>query len=173
MFCMWSDRAELNASKIGIRRATPRDARAIGSVFDAAVRAEWTYLGELAQKPMFTSKDWTQMVSDHAPPNVLLVAADKDGGIIGYAAAHPKDCEMYLLFVRPDYAGRGIGRSLLNAVHDALGAAGCSHAYLFTHEQNTRALAVYASAGYRRDGSIRESDFRGVPIRELRLVKPL
>ena len=156
-----------------IRRATLRDARAIGIVFDAAVRAEWSYLGELAQKPMFTLKEWTQMVADHAPPNVLLVAADRDGRVMGYAAAHPKDCEMYLLFVHPDYGGRGVGRSLLSAVHDALRAAKCSHAYLFTHEENKRALAVYASAGYRPDGSIRESDFRGVAIRELRLVKPL
>ena len=80
---------------------------------------------------------------------------------------------MYLLFVHPDYGGRGVGRALLSAVHDSLRAAGCNQAFLFTHEQNARALAVYASAGYRPDGSTRESDFSGVAIRELRLVKPL
>jgi RimJ/RimL family protein N-acetyltransferase len=41
------------------------------------------------------------------------------------------------------------------------------------HEQNERALAVYAAAGYRPDGSDRVSDFRGTRIRELRLVKQL
>ena len=41
------------------------------------------------------------------------------------------------------------------------------------YEQNERALAVYESAGYRRDGSVRESDFGGTTIRELRLVKQL
>jgi RimJ/RimL family protein N-acetyltransferase len=44
---------------------------------------------------------------------------------------------------------------------------------LFTHGQNERALAVYASAGYHRDGSIRESDFNGTALRELRLIKQL
>jgi RimJ/RimL family protein N-acetyltransferase len=44
---------------------------------------------------------------------------------------------------------------------------------LFVHEQNERALAVYAAAGYRPDGSDRVSDFRGMPVRELRLVKRL
>ncbi len=75
--------------------------------------------------------------------------------------------------MRPAHAGRGIGRTLLDAAHDALRAAGCSEAFLYTHEQNERALAVYASAGYRPDGSIRESDMGGVAIRELRLVKRL
>jgi RimJ/RimL family protein N-acetyltransferase len=44
---------------------------------------------------------------------------------------------------------------------------------LFTHEQNERALAVYEAAGYRRDGSVRETDFRGLHLREPRMVKPL
>lgn len=98
---------------------------------------------------------------------------DQAGRILGYTAAHPEDGEIFLLFVDPAHAGRGIGRTLLGAAHDALRAAGCKQAYLFTHEQNERALAVYASAGYRPGGSIRESDFNGTPVRELRLVKDL
>jgi GNAT superfamily N-acetyltransferase len=78
-----------------------------------------------------------------------------------------------LLFVHPAYAGRGIGRTLLAAAHDALCAAGCRETFLFTHEQNERALAVYAAAGYRLDGSVRTSNFRGTELRELRLVKQL
>ncbi len=158
---------------VQVRRATADDAQAIGAVFDAAVRAGWTYLGELAQKPMFTPEDWDQLVADHAPPNVLLVATDQAGRVLGYTAVHPDDGEMFLLFVHPAHGGRGVGRMLLNAAHDALRAAGCEQAFLFTHEQNERALAVYASAGYRFDGSVRESEFNGTAIRELRLVKQL
>src|SRR5580692_4699578 len=47
------------------------------------------------------------------------------------------------------------------AAHGALRAAGCSEAFLYTHEENERALTVYEAAGYRRDGSVWESDFRG------------
>ncbi len=159
--------------EVDLRRATAEDAQAIGAVFDAAVRAGWTYLGELAQKPMFAPEDWDELVADHAPPNVLLVATDEDGRVIGYTAVHPDDGEMYLLFVDPAHAGRGVGRLLLSAAHDALREAGCQEAYLFVHEQNERALAVYARAGYRPDGSIRESNFRGTAQRELRLVTRL
>jgi ribosomal protein S18 acetylase RimI-like enzyme len=122
---------------------------------------------------MFTPQDWDQLVADHLPPNLLLVAVDDSDSVVGYTAVHPSDGEMFLLFVHPAYGGRGIGRTLLAAAHDALRVAGCPEAFLFVHEQNERALAVYTAAGYRPDGSERASDFRGMPVRELRLVKQL
>jgi ribosomal protein S18 acetylase RimI-like enzyme len=163
----------LRAEGVTLRRAVPGDAAAIGAVFDAAVRASWTYLGDLVAEPMSTAADWEQLVADHRPPNVLLVAVDESAGIVGYTAARPEDGEMFLLFVHPTHSGRGIGRALLEAAHDALRAAGCTEAFLFVHEENERALAVYGAAGYRPDGSDRVSDFRGTAVRELRLVKEL
>ncbi len=124
------------ASDVEVRRATAADAQAIGAVFDAAVRVGWAYLGELAERPMFAPEDWDRLVADHAPPNVLLVATDQAGRVLGYSAAHPEHCELFLLFVDPAYAGRGVGRTLLNAAHEALRAAGCTQVFLFTHEQN-------------------------------------
>jgi ribosomal protein S18 acetylase RimI-like enzyme len=156
-----------------IRRAVPSDAQHIGAVFDAAVREGWTYLGELARKPMFPPSEWDELVTSHAPPNVLLVATDQRDNVIGFTAVHPQAGEMYLLFVHPEHAGRGVGRALLDVAHDALRAAGCREVFLYAHEQNERALAVYEAAGYRRDGTVRESDFRGIHLREPRLVKPL
>jgi GNAT superfamily N-acetyltransferase len=158
---------------ITVRPAVASDAAAIGAVFDAAVRVAWTYLGELVQEPMFTAEVWDQLVSDHHAPNVLLVADHQTDGVVGYSAAHPDDCEMFLLFVHPGYGGRGIGSVLLTAAHDALRAAGCQQVFLFTHELNEGPLAFYAAAGYHPDGADRASDFRGTQIRELRLVKEL
>jgi ribosomal protein S18 acetylase RimI-like enzyme len=165
--------ARSGTPRVALRRATGEDAAAIGAVFDAAVQAGWTYLGDMAAEPMFGPGDWDQLVTDHQPPNVLLVAVDDPAGVVGYTAVHPDDGEMFLLFVHPAYAGRGIGRALLAAAHDALRAGGCTHAFLYVHEQNERALAVYTAAGYRPDGSDRVSDFRGLRVRELRLVKQL
>jgi ribosomal protein S18 acetylase RimI-like enzyme len=161
------------ADTITIRRAAAADAHAIGAVFDAATRAGWAYLGELVQTPMFPPEEWDKEVADHAHPNVMLVAVDESGLVVGFVAARPPEGELFLLFVHPEAAGRGIGRRLLDAGHDALRDAGCREAFLYTHEQNERALAVYRAAGYRPDGTIRESDFRGTALREPRLVKPL
>jgi ribosomal protein S18 acetylase RimI-like enzyme len=163
----------LQTARITVRPAVRADAPAIGAVFDAAVRAGWTYLGDLVHDPMFTPGDWDRVVADHAPPNVLVVAEHDTDGIVGFTAVHPGDGEMFLLFVHPDYSGRGIGRTLLTAAHDSLRAASCHEAFLLTHEHNERALLFYAAAGYHPDGTDRTSEFRGTHIREVRLVKPL
>lgn len=158
---------------IMIRPARDDDARAIGDVFDAAVREGWKYMGEIASRPMFPPSEWDELLDEHQPPNVLLVAVNEEHRVVGFTAVHPADGEMYLLFVHPEYGGRGIGRALLAAADEALRAAGCRESFLYTHEQNARAIAVYEAAGYRRDGTIRESDFRGIHQREPRLVKVL
>jgi GNAT superfamily N-acetyltransferase len=158
---------------ITLRRADVGDARAIGMVFDAAVRDGWTFLGELAQRPIFSAQHWDGFVADHAPPKALIVAADGAHGVVGFTADHSEVGEMFLLFVDPAHAGRGVGRVLLNVAYDVLRAAGRTEAFLFTEERNARARAVYAAAGYRPDGTFRESDFNGAALRELRLVKAL
>jgi GNAT superfamily N-acetyltransferase len=48
------------------------------------------------------------------------------------------DGEMFPLLVDPAHAGRGVGRMLLTAAHEALRAAGCTESHLFTHEQTER-----------------------------------
>ena len=100
-------------------------------------------------------------------------AACRSGDVVGFTAVRPREGELFLLFVHPEHGGLGVGRALLDAAHESLRAAGCREVFLYTHEENERSLAVYQAAGYRRDGSVRESDFRGVHLREPRLVKPL
>ena len=158
---------------ITLRRAVDADADAIGRTFDSAVRDQWSYLGELAQAPMFDAAEWRNEIASHAAPNALIVAEDERGEVVGFTAVHPDDGEMYLLFVAPEHTCRGIGHRLLDAAHDALRMHGCSEAFLYTHGDNRRAQAVYAAAGYYPDGSVRESEFRGIAIREVRLVKQL
>lgn len=157
----------------GIRPAQADDALAIGAVFDAAVREGWSYLGPISREPMYSEEDWHRLVADHGPPRGLRVAVSGDGRVIGYCAVHPEDCEIYLLFVDPAWGGRGVGRALLVAGHEALRAAGCDHALLYTEERNERALSVYAAAGYQPDGTAREPEFRGLRLREVRLVVSL
>lgn len=160
------------SSTVHLRRARPADAHALAAVFDAAVRDAWTYLGAVVQQPLFTADHWNQLVADHAAPKALLLA-ETDDGVLGFAAVHPEDGELFLLFVHPDHAGRGFGGRLLDAAHAEIRAGGRRQAYLYTHELNARAIAVYRRAGYRPDGTDRTTEFRGIPLRELRLTKDL
>ena len=156
-----------------MRRAEASDAQAIAAVFDAAVRDAWSYLGDRVQHPLFPAEYWDKLVVEHAPPHQLLVATDAAKSLVGFTAINANDGEIFLLFVDPAHGGRGVGRALLAAGHDALRTAGRTEAFLFTEERNLRARSVYGAAGYLADGTVRESDFQGVPLRELRLVKAL
>src|SRR5207248_3796324 len=73
-----------NERVISIRPAVPSDAQKIGDVFNAAVREGWMYLGALAQEPMFPPDEWDQLIAEHAPPNVLLVAVDELDEVVGF-----------------------------------------------------------------------------------------
>jgi hypothetical protein len=84
---------------IAVRGAVAGDPQAIGAVFDAAVRAGWTFLGERVQRPMFSAQYWDELVADHAPPNALLVATEGGHGIVGFTAVRADEGEMFLLFV--------------------------------------------------------------------------
>jgi RimJ/RimL family protein N-acetyltransferase len=57
---------------------------------------------------------------------------------------------------------------LLERATFALLAAGFREAVLWTEHRNARALAVYQRSGWRPDGAVRERDYLGVRIRELR-----
>ena len=75
--------------------------------------------------------------------------------------------------------GHGIGRALLDAVHDAAAEAGCRRLWLITTNNNVRALAVYqrwgmdivafhrhavSDARRRLKPSIAARDENGIPI---------
>jgi L-amino acid N-acyltransferase YncA len=74
-----------------LRPGKAEDAQSIGAIFDAAVRASWNSLGELSRMQMFPPEEWDKEVRDHAPPNVLLVATDGAGKVVGFTAVHPRD----------------------------------------------------------------------------------
>ncbi len=62
---------------------------------------------------------------------------------------------------------RGVGRALLGAAHDALGAAGIRSVWLVTTNDNIPAIRLYESQGY-RIGEIR----RGAIDALRRTIKP-
>jgi GNAT superfamily N-acetyltransferase len=166
------DEASADAPAVTVRRAEPGDARSLAAVFEASASAAWTFLGP-REGPILPASFWEEAVADYDPPDALLVATEPEHGVAGFAAVRAATGELFLLFVDPGRGGRGIGRVLLDAAHDALRAAGCREVFLHTEERNERALAVYAAAGYVPDGTVRERDFRGTPLREPRLVKTL
>jgi GNAT superfamily N-acetyltransferase len=113
------------------------------------------------------ARDWA---ADLATAETALVAVVGDE-VVGFAFAG--GCELQFFYTHPRVWGLGAGRALLTAAEDALRAAGCTEAFVYTEERNHRPLRVYEAAGWRPDGAVKEREWLGAPIRELRLVKRL
>ncbi len=85
----------------------------------------------------------------------LYVALTGDR-VIGYAGVGPerdRDApantgELYALYVHPDHWGTGAGRALTDAALADLRHAGCTAAWLWVLEANTRARRFYANYGF-------------------------
>jgi mycothiol synthase len=98
----------------------------------------------------------------------FLVARAPDGRMIGYvwlkvepdadAGAHASDAEgpigeIYVVGVHPDFAGRGLGRSLMGAGLRRLRERGCRDAVLYVDASNVGAVHLYRSLGFQTDST--------------------
>jgi GNAT superfamily N-acetyltransferase len=152
--------------KAALRPATPDDLPAIASVQRESARAAFAHIGPV-ERLSTGPETWAPAL---ASADTALVAED-GGEVVGFAFT--RGCELRVFYTHPRVWGRGFGRALLEAAEAAIREAGCDEAFVYTEERNHRPLRVYAAAGWAPDGAVKERDWLGVPIRELRLVKPL
>ena len=101
-----------------------------------------------------------------AEPHVCLVIGrlDPSGDVLAMALAEPGRAEhgaglvipgyghVSMVFVHPDLWGRGLGRHLLQGLHESASERGWSRTTLWTRASNTRARRLYQGQGYRRSG---------------------
>ncbi len=93
----------------------------------------------------------------------LLAARDSEGRIVGFIGVVGDAVEM--LFVHPDWRGRGLGRRLLTHAASALGAT-----RLDVNEQNEQALEFYRRMGFMVVGrSERDGMGKPYPLLHMRL----
>jgi dipeptidase E len=167
---------EIRQDELVTRPARPADAAAVAAVFRAATLAAWApFVGaeRLRGAPDDTPR-WAERIATGGAG--FLVAEDAAGllGFVLYRRYADDDLgavqagEVDLLYTLPRAWGLGIGRRLLERATFALLAMGFREAVLWTERRNTRALAVYERNGWSRDGAVRELDYLGVPVRNVR-----
>ncbi len=87
-----------------------------------------------------------------AAPHVHYVAARAEGTLVGYAGmarlgrTPPFEHEIHTIGVDPAYQGRGIGRRMMTALLDLVGADGV--VFLEVRTDNEPAIALYRSLGF-------------------------
>jgi ribosomal protein S18 acetylase RimI-like enzyme len=110
------------------------------------------------------------------PDGAVESVAVQGSAIVGWVAGGrcrdadrtgPRQGEVYVIYVLPEWWGRGAGRLLMAHVARALAEAGLDDITLWVLEGNQRARRFYESAGFRLDGARQEIDLDG-PVTELR-----
>lgn len=99
------------------------------------------------------------------PPGGCLLLAIANGHPAGCVAMRPlakSICEMKRLYVRPAYAGQGMGKKLALTVIKQAGAAGYTRMRLDTLKKLRPALGLYASLGFRKCPPYYENPLPGV-----------
>ncbi|MDW3216283.1 MAG: GNAT family N-acetyltransferase [Ilumatobacteraceae bacterium] len=111
--------------------------------------------------------DWLEPGSD-----ARVTVAERDGKVVGYSTVVGN--ELLHLFVDPDHAGCGIGRTLLAAAESQMSEAGHRTFELHTMVGNVPAIGLYESAGWQvTDRVIHSDDDHGVSYDEHVLLKHL
>ncbi len=87
----------------------------------------------------------------HIRRNLLLVAEDSSGEIVGYALAlvGRRRVKLYSLGVAKSHRRGGVARMLLKSLLTQLQQEGLTHTVLEVRCDNLRAMALYEKAGFR------------------------
>ena len=168
-------------SAVAIRLATPTDAPALARV---DVRSwQWTYQGQVPDtylEQMGQTLDElirarrTQL--EQVPPEDRWWIAEDAGHLAGFAITQPSadgdaaplTAEVRALYLDPEAAGQGIGRTLFaHAVAD-FQHRGFAEATLWVLESNARARHFYEAAGWAPDGGQKSEERPGFLLHEVR-----
>ena len=166
-----------SVAEVALRAATAADADAIADLH--ATSWQDAYRGVLPDHhlagPIFEDgqRFWRQAMSRVGPDDIVLVA-EQDGRLIAFVAARQcaeagYDALIAHLHVRPELRRRGLGRRLLGAVAERLGARGHGSACLWVYDANEAAIRFYERLG----GCAEEHGFEdvaGTQIAQTRLV---
>lgn len=111
---------------------------------------------------------------EYAPPHGLLWLAEYEGQLAGCVALHRIDeeiCEMKRLYLRANFRGKGLGRSLIDTLVAEAQSMGYRRMRLDTVGSVMQtAVALYRRAGFREIDPYRPNPIEGALYMELLLA---
>ena len=96
--------------------------------------------------------------------------AEEDGAVVGFAELDPAGGEVTGLYVSPEVAGRGVGRTLLSTLEETARAYGCASLHLTS---SLNAVPFYERAGFRPLATLTKTLGPGVERASVRMTKEL
>ena len=149
-------------SSVSIRPAQNSDAGALGRLGALLVNEHYEFDPErfIAPLPNLAERYGSFLVSQLARPEMIVLVAERDGAVVGYAYAGMEGNDylalrgpagvLYDLVVDPHHRRQGVGTKLLNGALAGLESLGAPRVVLFTAEKNHVAQSMFARASFRR-----------------------
>lgn len=146
------------ALDITIRDAFERDAAAVQAIYAYHV-LHGTASYDIDPPPLESIRDKIRWILDEGWPFLI---AERDGAIVAYAyatqfrdrAAYRYTCENSI-YVHPDWVGRGIGKTLLEALVERSAASGFKTMVAVIGGAEPASIGVHAACGFREVGRLR------------------
>jgi GNAT superfamily N-acetyltransferase len=144
----------MNTMSIEVRRAEPRDARAVSDVH----RNAWlqAYNGLIPHKPLLAmldrrGEDWWRRAAN-GPASLLVL--DVAGKIAGYATvglnrarALKQEGEIYEIYLQPEFQGTGLGSYLFRECRSVLNSLCLSGLVAWCLEDSEQAMTFFRATG--------------------------
>ena len=161
-----------------VRRARLEDAAAIAEVHARTWREAYEHVFGAARLSALTPASrlplWRQALAGDRDTFIGV----QEGRVVAFVSVGPsrdEDAEGELgeIYVLPEMWGTGAGSSLLEAGVEAMRARGYGDAVLWVLDDNPRARRFYEREGWALEGAVKEDDFLGVTVREVRYRRQL
>lgn len=144
-----------------LREAMADDARAVAEVQLTGWREAYgDWLTPDFWNSVSVESQTTRLGARVGQPGVLMMVAESDGAIVGYAVSGPRrepdaprQLELYALYQLAAMHGSGSGQALLDAV------IGTRPAYLWVLAKNGRAQSFYRRNGFETDRVTRPLEY--------------
>jgi ribosomal protein S18 acetylase RimI-like enzyme len=118
-------------------------------------------------------KELTELPGKYVPPGgrlFLAVQGDRVAGCVALREIEQGVCEMKRLYVRPEFRGTGLGRTLAERIIQAARELGYRHMRLDTLPgKMDRAIAMYRSFGFKEIEPYYDNPVVGALFMELKL----
>lgn len=149
-------------SSVSVRPALDADAAALGHLGALLVEQHYEFDPQrfIAPLPNLAERYGSFLVSQIERPDMIVLVAERDGAVVGYAYAGMEGNDymalrgpagvLYDLVVDPDHRREGVGTRLMDAALADLRRLGAPRVVLFTAERNHVAQAMFAGAQFRR-----------------------
>ena len=109
------------------------------------------------------------------PPRAATFVATREEHVVGFSGVglarpggDPSLGELFTIYVLPEEWGHGVGQALMACALDRMREEGFVEAALWVLADNPRTCRFYELAGWHAEGEVKEEEWLGSVVREVR-----